>query len=203
MNIEVLWVTFLDPRSRKMKHLSSKTEYESAKRMFVQEVKDVAWNTMALTETTTTTTYDNEVEVGNDPFLMGMNTFDSPTKQVNPEENDDNGLVFESFAAAVQREIENYLDPHIHVPPSTDPLHWWRENRFRFPKTAIAARKWLCVPGTSTPSERIFSHCGIALSAKRSSMRGDALMNQILLKNNLSHILCTVVDVKNALLKLE
>jgi hAT family C-terminal dimerisation region len=139
---------------------------------------------------------------GDDPFLMG-NDFDSPTKRGDPEENDDSGRDFEMFAAAVEREIGNYLDPLIYVSPNTDPLQWWRENRFRFPKIAIAARKWLCVPGTSTPSERVFSHCRIALSAKRSSMRGDALMNQILLKNNLPHILCTVEDVKKALSKFE
>jgi hAT family C-terminal dimerisation region len=131
------------------------------------------------------------------------NNFDSSKNRANAKENDDSGRVVETLAASVEREIENYLDPDINVSPSTDPLQWWRENRFRFPNTATAARKWLCVPGTSTPSERVFSHCGIALSAKQNSMQGDALMNQILLKNNLSHILCTVEDVKNALSKLE
>ena len=43
------------------------------------------------------------------------NNFDSPTKRANEEENDDRGRVFETFASAVEREIENYLDPHIYV----------------------------------------------------------------------------------------
>ena len=48
-----------------------------------------------------------------------------------------------------------------------------------------------------------FSHCGIALSAKRGSMRGYALMNQILLKNNPSNVLCTVEEIKNSLVQFE
>ena len=111
----------------------------------------------------------------------------------------DDSCAYEECVAGVKREIENYLDPSISMPPKTDPLQWWKVNGSRFPKVAMAARKWLCVPRTSTPSERVFSHCGIALSAKRSSMRGEALMNQVLLKNNLRHVLYTVEDIKKAL----
>jgi zinc finger BED domain-containing protein 1 (E3 SUMO-protein ligase ZBED1) len=99
----------------------------------------------------------------------------------------------------VLREVDCYLDAELHVRKETDPLIWWREHRFQFPRIAVAARKWLCVPGTSTPSERVFSHCGVALSAKRASMRGDALMNQVLLKNNLKHVSLGMEDIKKAL----
>ena len=40
-NTEILWVTFLDPRSRKMKHLSE-NEYERAENFFVKEVTKLA-----------------------------------------------------------------------------------------------------------------------------------------------------------------
>jgi hAT family C-terminal dimerisation region len=166
-----------------MKHLNSKREYNNAKQMFLQDLKDVAWNTMSLVANTATDLIDVPNDVGgDDPFLMG-NNFASPTKQANQEENNDIGCVFETFASAVEQEIENYLDQHIYVSSSTYPLQWRRENIFQFPNIAIAARKWLCVPGNSTPSERVFSHCGIALSVKQNSMQGDALMNQILCAN--------------------
>ena len=51
--------------------------------------------------------------------------------------------------------------------------------------------------------KEFFSYCGIALSAKRGSMRGYALMNQILLKNNPSNVLCTVEEIKNSLVQFE
>jgi hypothetical protein len=38
-------------------------------------------------------------------------------------------------------------------------------------------------------------------SAERSPMRGDALMNQVLLKNNLKHVKLSLSDIKKALLK--
>jgi hypothetical protein len=79
--------------------------------------------------------------------------------------------------SSVVREVENYLDPQLHIHFKGDPLVWWRDHRFRFPRIAVAARKRLWVPGTSTPYERSFSHCSVALTAKRTKMPGDALMN--------------------------
>ena len=177
-----------------MKHLG-RSEYESAKRLFVEEVTKLALNDLQRTASATSTSLNKACDdYEEDPFLVGS-TYDSP-QRVEDETEDTNTRANEECITAVKRDIENYLDPCINVPPTTDPLQWWKENRFRYPKVAIGARKWLCVPGTSTPSERVFSHCGIALSAKRSSMRGDALMNQILLKNNLQHVLCTIEHVK-------
>lgn len=37
------------------------------------------------------------------------------------------------------------------------PLQWWKENAARFPTLAILGKSYLCVPATSTPSERLFS----------------------------------------------
>ena len=199
MNIEILWVTFLDPRTRKMKHLSD-LERTCAKQKLVDEVVNLTWNTVKTSSEIIELCDDSHEDEGADPFLLGSD-FDSPVKVPNAIDNgnDDSDDLREMHVAAVKREVENYLDPQMYVSPKIEPLQWWRDKRSQFPRVAIAARKWLCVPATSTPSERVFSHCGIALSAKRSSMRGDALMNQILLKNNLSSAMCTVEDVKKAL----
>ena len=52
---------------------------------------------------------------------------------------------------------ERYVDTSTSVPPKTDPMRLWKVNTSRFPKVAMEARKGLCVvPGTSTPSERVF-----------------------------------------------
>jgi hAT family C-terminal dimerisation region len=38
------------------------------------------------------------------------------------------------------------------------PLKWWRDiGRKKFPNLELAARKWLSVTATSTPSKRVFS----------------------------------------------
>ena len=187
--MNILWVTFLDPRCRKMKHLSSE-EYDEAKTKLSTEI---TFLTMPIIpRTAADNAKDNDED--NDPYLGSL--YDSPSKIVSdtPQTNS-----ITMHRAAVQREIENYLDPQLIVSANTDPLAWWSQHKCQFPKIAVAARKWLCVPASSTPSERVFSHCGVALSAKRASMRGDALMNQVLLKNNLKHVNLTMEHIKNCL----
>ena len=67
-----------------------------------------------------------------------------------------------------------------------NPIHWWRENLSKFNNIALAARKWLCVPATSTPSERVFSICGIVNQAKRSRLTGKSIQSQVFIHNNIA-----------------
>ena len=196
LNIDILWVTFLDPRNRKMKHLKA-DEYKKAKAKFVDVV-----TALSMPLTTSQSEHTTEDEEAFDPYLG--NLFDSPSKIVCDDNVATNDVLQEDHVtvhrSAVNREVENYLDPQLIIPSNTDPVVWWRYNKIHYPKIAVAARKWLCVPASSTASERVFSHCGVALSAKQASMRGDALMNQVLLKNNLKHMNMNMEDIKKALL---
>ena len=45
------------------------------------------------------------------------------------------------------------------------PLLWWRANHHRFPLIAVFARKYLSVPATSTPAERVFSTAGLTVTS--------------------------------------
>ncbi|KAJ8348900.1 hypothetical protein SKAU_G00274890 [Synaphobranchus kaupii] len=51
-----------------------------------------------------------------------------------------------------------------------NPLHWWKTNEDRYPTLARPAESYLCIPGTSTPSERLFSAAGNIASKKRASL---------------------------------
>ena len=53
--------------------------------------------------------------------------------------------------------IEAYLDLPV-ASSDTDPLTWIEH--YRFPHLAQLARKYLCICGTSVPSERVFSTAG-------------------------------------------
>jgi len=82
---------------------------------------------------------------------------------VNPKSGvDEDASLSESdrMKADVEREMSNYLA--IEIDPSTvgDLLVWWKNNQKHYPRLAQLARKYLCVPATSVPSECTFSVAG-------------------------------------------
>lgn len=52
-----------------------------------------------------------------------------------------------------------------------DPLHWWAQNHFYLPQLQEIVRKYLCIPGTSVSSERLFSKAGEVVEARRSNLK--------------------------------
>jgi hAT family C-terminal dimerisation region len=68
-----------------------------------------------------------------------------------------------------------------------DPLEWWLKNRSRFPVLAQLARKYLAIPSTSVPSERLFSDASNHISAKRTRLSPDLVNKMLFLKRNSSH----------------
>jgi len=60
----------------------------------------------------------------------------------------------------VKKEIDRYMDL-TPIDPDSDPLIWWKREANNFPALAVLARKYLCIVGTSVPSERLFSKGGL------------------------------------------
>ena len=48
-------------------------------------------------------------------------------------------------------------------------LDWWKAKKEEYLTLARLARKYLCVPGTSTQAERVFSCMGLLLNKRRLS----------------------------------
>ena len=65
------------------------------------------------------------------------------------------------------------------------PTLWWKENCSRYKYLAQLARKYLCIPATSVPSERLFSTAGNIVSAKRSCLDADNVAMLCFLHDNL------------------
>ena len=64
-------------------------------------------------------------------------------------------------------------------------LDWWRAKKEEYLTLARLSRKYLCVPGTSTQAERVFSWMGWLLNKRRLSKSGETLSMQLFLGDNL------------------
>ena len=60
---------------------------------------------------------------------------------------------------AIESELTSYLQSAI-IDHDTDPLQWWKMHADIFPALSLVAKKYLCAPATSSPSERVFSCSG-------------------------------------------
>jgi hypothetical protein len=85
----------------------------------------------------------------------------------------------------IEKEVSAYLD-YPKMSSETNPLLWWRNEQRQFPTLSVLARKYLCICGTSVPSERVFSSCGYTINNYRSRLHPKNVNYLIFLSNNLS-----------------
>ena len=67
----------------------------------------------------------------------------------------------------------------------SNPLLWWKTNEPKYPHVAELAKRYLAVPATSVPSERVFSTAGDIVSAQRAVLNAHNVDMLIFLKKNL------------------
>ena len=84
----------------------------------------------------------------------------------------------------VNKELEKYdAEPQI----TGGLLLWWRSREGTMPILAQVARAILCVPGSSVPSERVFSKAGELLNKRRSSLKNKHVDMLLFLNKNFSY----------------
>ena len=64
------------------------------------------------------------------------------------------------------------------------PLQWWKANEPLFPHLAVIAKRFLCIPATSAPTERVFSSAGLTISNARARMLPENADNLVFLNDN-------------------
>lgn len=87
-------------------------------------------------------------------------------------------------ADIIKEEVASYLAASG-ITVDGDPLTWWKSNECKYPHIAKMARCYLAVPGSSVPSERVFSTAGDIVTAKRSTLSPDNVDTLVFLKKNL------------------
>jgi hypothetical protein len=81
-----------------------------------------------------------------------------------------------------ESEIDLYKRERVQA--DVNPLDWWRSNSSKYPRLSILARRYLAIPGTSVPSERIFSKAGLILSKLRNRLSSSCVDRIIFLNKN-------------------
>ncbi|XP_077403110.1 E3 SUMO-protein ligase ZBED1-like isoform X1 [Vanacampus margaritifer] len=85
---------------------------------------------------------------------------------------------------SVREELTVYLQA-ADVDSDVNPFDWWRCRQTSFPRVAKLARRYLCIPATSAPSERAFSADGNLVPCHRAALKPDAVDRLVFLAQNL------------------
>ncbi len=94
-----------------------------------------------------------------------------------------------AFLYDVEREMQEYAAAPK-IPRATqvngkhvlnNPLEWWKVRCHKLPILSLLARRSLCVPATSAPSERLFSTAGLTIANARAGLLPDNAADLIFL----------------------
>lgn len=92
--------------------------------------------------------------------------------------------------SSTNNEVRYYLD-NTNTPqafPDIDIYQWWVDNKEKFPILFKIARKYLGIPATSVPSERLFSDAGNQISSERNRLKPETVSELLFLKRNMEYI---------------
>uniref|UniRef100_A0AAR2J935 BED-type domain-containing protein n=1 Tax=Pygocentrus nattereri TaxID=42514 RepID=A0AAR2J935_PYGNA len=90
----------------------------------------------------------------------------------------------ESLHTIIEKEIKSYL-MIPEVDSDVNPLDWWKTQEVNFPRLGKLAKKYLCIPASSSPSERVFSTGGNIITCNRAALKPDAVDRLVFLSHNL------------------
>ena len=85
---------------------------------------------------------------------------------------------------AIVSELNSYMTTPK-LDEEEDPLSWWKERKVYYPMLSELARKYLCIPATSSPSERVFSTAGNVVTCDRSCLKPAKVDMLVFLAKNL------------------
>lgn len=87
-----------------------------------------------------------------------------------------------------KQKVESELERYLMCPDAdseSNPLDWWRLHEHNFPRLSHLAKKYLCIPATSTPSEIIFSTGGNIVTCTRAALDPEKVNQLVFLAQNL------------------
>jgi len=93
------------------------------------------------------------------------------------------------IVAPIKDELQHYLNvPELPALEEYDPFLWWATNKNQYPLLHQLAMKYLSIPATSVPSERLFSDAKNLVTPQRTRL-DSFLINQLMfLKRNRDYV---------------
>ncbi len=83
------------------------------------------------------------------------------------------------------KEVEKYVCTCIDACSHQKPLLWWKNYEREFPILSKLARKYLCIPAKSVPSERAFNTAGHVENSKRACLLPENVDMLVFLTQNI------------------
>lgn len=71
------------------------------------------------------------------------------------------------------------------VTKGANPMNWWKDHKCEYPLLSNLAKRYLCIPGTSVSSERVFCTAGDIITAQRRALTPEHLDQILFLHKNL------------------
>lgn len=185
LNVDLLWTSALDPRyGLHSSHWRDETEKKNVKALLIEEVVTAAKSEQEKHRQEVIISSGSSSESNSDDEDCGFSFGPQKKKRKTEQEEQQSAVPQEDrMLSLVTHEVTSYLC-EVETLDVKSELLWWKLNHIRFPNIARVARKWLGVVATSTPSERVFSICGVVDTAKRSRMTGNSIEKQVFLHNN-------------------
>ena len=155
--------TILDPRLKKLRFFENERDISDA----IMKLRNI-WNVENNRTNSTSMNEDQQQSTSSGSSSFFEDIFDDSNQEREETPQD---------------EISSYIQLPIEK-KNCDPLGWWQDRATFLPTLYYLAKKYLSVPATSVPSERLFSDAGMHLSAKRTCLSSDLLSKMLFLKRN-------------------
>jgi len=124
---------------------------------------------------------------------------------ITSDKNKDNPTAMENFwkkknsriITPVKDEFQHYLSlSELPALEEYDPFKWWTTNKTEYPVLHKLAIKYLSIPATSVPSERLFSDANNLITPQRNRLDSFLVSQLMFLKRNRKHIDIFGVEAK-------
>lgn len=173
---KTLLASFLDPRTKELAFFGE-LDTEKVISMVKSELIEIAEKSGM----NNPPNHDPDVDIDTDPVIDSpqLDIFKNLSKRLIPAAPMSLEAEKEMITERVEHELKQYMErvPMMAMKKGknySNPLKdFWALRETDFPLLSKLARKILCIPATSAPSERVFSQAGLTITKLRASLTAD------------------------------